>query len=337
MNPGAIVRGDEELTNGEQERVTLRVTQRATENVTGREQSRNMKTQRRENSPQASGLYIKIFCDVVSDPELLELSYAACWVWVKGLAYCKRHSTQGHLTEKAVDMITIGLPNRQEVVKELLDSEKWQSTPTGYTYGEDKYLRYQTSDQEKERKNELAKNRMRRFREKQRAAAAIHPHSDDVTRNGYASYSGEQEQEQEQEQVEKISSSTNVADEAKNAKQEEKPPKKENPYVIAFEVMKAVNDAIGEPPPLDLEIKRNLKADTPVQEMVRLYGKEQTVAMFVWAKANWQDTTPSWRSVAVNHLKIKGDMLKGSQPRPTGPQAESREAKDERIRQELGL
>lgn len=79
---------------------------------------------------------------VPNHPKFLDAGPAAAWLWVCGLAYCRRHHTNGFIPRAALP--TLGVPNVRPLVDRLVKVHLWESVSGGHqvhdyqvTYGDD--------------------------------------------------------------------------------------------------------------------------------------------------------------------------------------------------------
>jgi hypothetical protein len=109
--------------------------------------------------------YIKLHNDLLTDPKILRATPGAFALWVKGLIYANQNLTDGFVPESAVKMLANGSRSAAKVQRELLDLCLWVQVIGGYSVGEGKWSKYQTTSQEIENKRLAEAKRKREWRE----------------------------------------------------------------------------------------------------------------------------------------------------------------------------
>ena len=103
--------------------------------------------------------WFKLECSILSDPKLELLPGNAYKAWIRGVAYCAQHLTDGHLDETAVKMLRIPKTSIDRLVHDGL----WQPDPLGgwVIHG---YLNHQRSKDQVRAEREAARRRQRKHR-----------------------------------------------------------------------------------------------------------------------------------------------------------------------------
>jgi hypothetical protein len=116
--------------------------------------------------------------------KMLKAGPAACWLWVCGLAYCQRQSSDGVIPFEAVAMLGVG--NWKKCAAFLVDAGLWHKEAEGYRVHD--YLQWNASRDERREQEEANRLKVIRYREKKRQErnqSVTEPRHQDVT--GYSS------------------------------------------------------------------------------------------------------------------------------------------------------
>ena len=117
--------------------------------------------------------WMRVHDNFYNHEKFIGIKSGAGWLWIRGLAYCKSHNTDGVIPDAVVRRVLNGNPTQ---VKALVDAGLWHETQTetgkkGYVYND--YLDYQTSSAKdtEDKKNGAA--RTAKWRENQRGSDGI--------------------------------------------------------------------------------------------------------------------------------------------------------------------
>jgi hypothetical protein len=122
--------------------------------------------------------WVKLSTSILTDPDLGALTDAAFRAYIRTLAYCGEHLTDGAVSQKAIRTLFIG----DDVATELVTEGLWLVTDDGYEVRN--YLNYQQSREQVESSREadrVRKTEARRAAAEKRAAKASAAESDQVS------------------------------------------------------------------------------------------------------------------------------------------------------------
>lgn len=128
-------------------------------------------------------VWVRIDDEACDHPKLVEAGPEAAWLWLRGLAYCNRYTTNGLIKHSV--LCTVGSPwrdaQRRRLAKELVRVNLWESHPGGYMVHDYhvQQLRAMTDDARDEavtRARLTDAERAKRYRDKQKQTSR-----DDVT------------------------------------------------------------------------------------------------------------------------------------------------------------
>ncbi len=95
---------------------------------------------------------------------MLKAGPAACWLWVCGLAYCQRHSTDGHIPAEA--LAWLGVVSPQKMTAALVAAGLWHRTDNGWRVHD--YLDWNESSESRRKKTTEKNERQQRWRDSRR-------------------------------------------------------------------------------------------------------------------------------------------------------------------------
>lgn len=111
--------------------------------------------------------FIRLSDDYIDNPKFMALSASAFRLWHEGLAYCRRHQTDGFLAKKVVEGFRYFKgPRVSELTTAHQDGANplWHIENGGYRVHD--YLAWNPSKAEEDAEREGAKKRMRRWRDR---------------------------------------------------------------------------------------------------------------------------------------------------------------------------
>ena len=111
-----------------------------------------------------SSSWVKLSTSILTDPDIGGLTDAAFRAYIRGLAYCGQHLTDGDITDKALRML--GVPS--DAVTELATEGLWITTDDGYTVRN--YLSHQQSREQVE--HARANDRQRKAEQRKKRAGS---------------------------------------------------------------------------------------------------------------------------------------------------------------------
>jgi hypothetical protein len=106
--------------------------------------------------------YLKIDDNAPHHAKMLKAGPAACWLWVCGLSYCQRHSTDGFIPDAAIEWLGVGNPRR--LASFLVSAGLWHRADGGWTVHD--YLAWNESAEERKAKTAQKTARQRAWRDK---------------------------------------------------------------------------------------------------------------------------------------------------------------------------
>lgn len=74
--------------------------------------------------------WVLIDDNVPNHPKFLKAGPAASWLWLCGVAYCRKHHTNGHIPRLAI--ATLGVAGPRPLIQRLVEVRLWEQTESGW-------------------------------------------------------------------------------------------------------------------------------------------------------------------------------------------------------------
>jgi len=107
--------------------------------------------------------------NVPTHPKFLEAGPAACWLWVCGVVYARKHHTNGAIPRKAISLL--GVPSPRALIQRLVAVRLWDETADGWQVHD--YQQQYGDDVEAKAKKEAERERKRLAGEKGGSASGV--------------------------------------------------------------------------------------------------------------------------------------------------------------------
>ena len=124
--------------------------------------------------------WFKVDDQFADHPKFDDLSNDAVALWIRVLAYCNRHMTDG-LVKASTAARLAKSENAEEVIAELLSARLWRSAAGGYQIHD--FKKWSTPKDERQRKAEEAKARKDAWKERRKAGGTQEERVPDSKRN----------------------------------------------------------------------------------------------------------------------------------------------------------
>lgn len=110
----------------------------------------------------------------------------------------------------------------------------------------------------------------------------------------------------------------------------------DHPFSRAERVLGQVNERLNLPAPSALDIRRHLKAECHLQQLITEFGEDKVVAMRLWVESNWKGNNKSWPAIYNQRYDVsRSAFVTGSPPTEAGlvtPEFASRTAELKRLK-----
>lgn len=126
--------------------------------------------------------FIRLSDSYIDHPKFLVLSDGAFRLWHEGMAFCRKHETDGRINGAALQGFRYARPSR---ITELEQATLWHKTQTGYDVHD--YLDWNHSKDEAKQQREASVERTRKWRSRRSGDASQHAHVLDKDRIGSGS------------------------------------------------------------------------------------------------------------------------------------------------------
>jgi uncharacterized protein YdaU (DUF1376 family) len=86
------------------------------------------------------------------------------------------------------------------------------------------------------------------------------------------------------------------------------PPVLNDPFSRAMRVMRVVCASLDGKEPRPVDVRPQLKEDSPIQVLIAEYGETGAADLFLFAYHHWEGTKPTWRSVCAQRNQLFEQM-----------------------------
>ncbi len=110
--------------------------------------------------------FIKISEEVYDDPKMLAVGPEGFSLYVKGLAYSKKHLLDGHVPTDALPLLGIGLKSVEKTAQALVARDLWERVEGGYRVKPERWSRWQRTKEQVEERREHWRDKKQKQRGK---------------------------------------------------------------------------------------------------------------------------------------------------------------------------